>query len=167
RTVSPWVRAGPLGTGVVGWDSRPQQGRRPRLCPLWLRPRLCPASAPARFRWFSPPALSRCFAKSQNTEMERHILDCAGQVAYFLQSRVTASLGAVFGLSTCLSASVREEPEDPLNYFIGGCAAGAVLGVRAHSYLTGSTACLGFGITAALMKIGNKEGWRLTGPPKL
>ncbi|NXM63715.1 NDUAB dehydrogenase, partial [Illadopsis cleaveri] len=41
-----------------------------------------------------------------------------------------ATLGAVFGLSTCLSAQVREEPEDPLNYFIGGCAAGAVLGVR-------------------------------------
>lgn len=37
----------------------------------------------------------------------------------------------------------------------------------AHSYMTGTTACLGFGITAALMKIGNKEGWRLTGPPKL
>ncbi|KAI1230421.1 NADH dehydrogenase, partial [Lamprotornis superbus] len=64
-----------------------------------------------------------------------------------------ATLGAVFGLSTCLSAQVREEPEDPLNYFIGGCAAGAVLGVRAHSYFTGTTACLGFGITAALMKI--------------
>ncbi|XP_062366164.1 NADH dehydrogenase [ubiquinone] 1 alpha subcomplex subunit 11 [Cinclus cinclus] len=78
-----------------------------------------------------------------------------------------ATLGAVFGLSTCLSAQVREEPEDPLNYFIGGCAAGTVLGVRAHSYLTGTTACLGFGITAALMKIGNKEGWRLMGPPKL
>ncbi|XP_064590441.1 NADH dehydrogenase [ubiquinone] 1 alpha subcomplex subunit 11 [Zonotrichia leucophrys gambelii] len=78
-----------------------------------------------------------------------------------------ATLGAVFGLSTCLSAQVREEPEDPLNYFIGGCASGAVLGARAHSYLTGTTACLGFGITAALMKIGNKEGWRLTGPPKL
>lgn len=44
----------------------------------------------------------------------------------------TATLGAVFGLSTCLSAQVREEPEDPLNYFIGGCAAGAVLGVRGN-----------------------------------
>ncbi|XP_009575872.1 PREDICTED: NADH dehydrogenase [ubiquinone] 1 alpha subcomplex subunit 11, partial [Fulmarus glacialis] len=79
----------------------------------------------------------------------------------------TATLGAVFGLTTCLSAQIREEPEDPLNYFIGGCATGAVLGARAHSYMTGTTACLGFGITAALMKIGNKEGWRLTGPPKL
>uniref|UniRef100_A0A8C3PTV5 NADH dehydrogenase [ubiquinone] 1 alpha subcomplex subunit 11 n=1 Tax=Calidris pygmaea TaxID=425635 RepID=A0A8C3PTV5_9CHAR len=78
-----------------------------------------------------------------------------------------ATLGAVFGVTTCLSAQVREEPDDPLNYFIGGCAAGAILGARAHSYMTGTTACLGFGITAALMKIGNKEGWRLTGPPKL
>ncbi|XP_035750203.1 NADH dehydrogenase [ubiquinone] 1 alpha subcomplex subunit 11, partial [Egretta garzetta] len=82
-------------------------------------------------------------------------------------SLVAATLGAVFGLTTCLSAQIREKPEDPLNYFIGGCATGAVLGARAHSYMTGTTACLGFGITAALMKIGNKEGWRLTGPPKL
>ncbi|RMC00755.1 hypothetical protein DUI87_22438 [Hirundo rustica rustica] len=46
-----------------------------------------------------------------------------------------ATLGAVFGLSTCLSAQVREEPEDPLNYFIGGCAAGAVLGVRGKMWI--------------------------------
>ncbi|XP_010005585.1 PREDICTED: NADH dehydrogenase [ubiquinone] 1 alpha subcomplex subunit 11, partial [Chaetura pelagica] len=78
-----------------------------------------------------------------------------------------ATLGAVFGVTTCLTAQVREEPEDPLNYFIGGCATGAAIGVRAHSYMTGTTACLGLGIAAALMKIGNKEGWRLTGPPKL
>ncbi|XP_065508552.1 NADH dehydrogenase [ubiquinone] 1 alpha subcomplex subunit 11 isoform X1 [Caloenas nicobarica] len=131
-----------------------------------------------------------------------------------------ATLGAVFGVTTCLSAQIREKPEDPLNYFIGGCATGAVLGARdviyfarlpcefsvhsgtgwillllllhclsgwvgscgyaalasvgiwiqcerSHSYMTGTTACLGFGITAALMKIGNKEGWRLMGPPKL
>ncbi|PKK17572.1 NADH dehydrogenase (ubiquinone) 1 alpha subcomplex, 11, 14.7kDa [Columba livia] len=78
-----------------------------------------------------------------------------------------ATLGAVFGATTCLTAQIREKPDDPLNYFIGGCATGMVLGARAHSYMTGSTACLGFGVTAALMKIGNKEGWRLTGPPKL
>ncbi|OXB70023.1 UNVERIFIED_CONTAM: hypothetical protein H355_005291, partial [Colinus virginianus] len=107
------------------------------------------------------------------------------------------TLGAVFGLTTCLSAQVREEPESPLDYFIGGCATGAVVGARAngtdgqgtctvcpgplcaremvsivcffpaHSYMTGTVACLGLGATAALMKIGNKEGWRLTGPPKL
>jgi len=42
----------------------------------------------------------------------------------------TATLGAVFGVTTCLSAQIREEPRDPLNYFIGGCATGAVLGAR-------------------------------------
>ncbi|XP_009987213.1 PREDICTED: NADH dehydrogenase [ubiquinone] 1 alpha subcomplex subunit 11 [Tauraco erythrolophus] len=86
---------------------------------------------------------------------------------YQKEPNVTSTLGAVFGVTTCLSAQIREEPDDPLNYFIGGCATGALLGARAHSYMTGTTACLGFGITAALMKIGNKEGWRLTGPPKL
>ncbi|KAM8794865.1 NADH dehydrogenase [ubiquinone] 1 alpha subcomplex subunit 11 [Eudromia elegans] len=78
-----------------------------------------------------------------------------------------ATLGAVFGAATCLSAQLRGRPDDPLNYFLGGCAAGAVLGARAHSYMTGTTACLGLGMTAALMKIGKEEGWRLTGPPKL
>uniref|UniRef100_A0A8C0EU01 NADH dehydrogenase [ubiquinone] 1 alpha subcomplex subunit 11 n=1 Tax=Bubo bubo TaxID=30461 RepID=A0A8C0EU01_BUBBB len=79
----------------------------------------------------------------------------------------TATLGAVFGVTTCLSAQIREEPDSPLDYFIGGCATGAVLGARAHSYMTGTTACVGLGVTAALFKIGNKEGWRLMGPPKL
>ncbi|KAM4658272.1 NADH dehydrogenase [ubiquinone] 1 alpha subcomplex subunit 11 [Amazona ochrocephala] len=78
-----------------------------------------------------------------------------------------ATLGAVFGLTTCLSAEIREKPEDPLNYFIGGCASGALIGARTHNYFTGTMSCLGLGITAALVKIGNKEGWRLTGPPKL
>ncbi|OXB59985.1 hypothetical protein ASZ78_008121 [Callipepla squamata] len=44
-----------------------------------------------------------------------------------------AMLGAVFGLTTCLSAQVREEPESPLDYFIGGCATGAVVGARGKS----------------------------------
>ncbi|KAI6072161.1 NADH dehydrogenase [ubiquinone] 1 alpha subcomplex subunit 11 [Aix galericulata] len=82
-------------------------------------------------------------------------------------SATMATLGAVFGLTTCLSAQIREKPEDPLNYFIGGCATGIVLGARARSYMTGTIACLGFGAAAALMKIGRQEGWRLTGPPRL
>ncbi|XP_010022983.1 PREDICTED: NADH dehydrogenase [ubiquinone] 1 alpha subcomplex subunit 11, partial [Nestor notabilis] len=77
------------------------------------------------------------------------------------------TLGAVFGVTTCLTAEIREKPDDPLNYFIGGCASGAVVGAKTHNYFTGTMCCLGFGITAALMKIGNKEGWRLAGPPKL
>ncbi|XP_015741946.2 NADH dehydrogenase [ubiquinone] 1 alpha subcomplex subunit 11 [Coturnix japonica] len=78
-----------------------------------------------------------------------------------------ATLGAVFGVTTCISAQLRDEHDSPLDYFIGGCTTGAVLGARAHSYMTGTVACLGLGTAAALMKIGNKEGWRLTGPPKL
>ncbi|XP_068012484.1 NADH dehydrogenase [ubiquinone] 1 alpha subcomplex subunit 11 [Melanerpes formicivorus] len=78
-----------------------------------------------------------------------------------------ATLGAVFGATTCLSAQIREQPDDPLNYFIGGCATGVVLGARAHSYMTGTTACVGLGVLAALMKIGKQEGWRIAGPPKL
>ena len=42
----------------------------------------------------------------------------------------TATMGAIFGLGTCLSAQAREAPDDPLNYFIGGCASGIFLGAR-------------------------------------
>uniref|UniRef100_A0A2I2YKD1 NADH dehydrogenase [ubiquinone] 1 alpha subcomplex subunit 11 n=1 Tax=Gorilla gorilla gorilla TaxID=9595 RepID=A0A2I2YKD1_GORGO len=41
-----------------------------------------------------------------------------------------AAVGAVFGLTTCISAHVREKPDDPLNYFLGGCAGGLTLGAR-------------------------------------
>lgn len=43
---------------------------------------------------------------------------------------VLAALGAIFGMTTCLTAQAREAPNDPLNYFIGGCASGAFLGAR-------------------------------------
>ncbi|XP_077963648.1 NADH dehydrogenase [ubiquinone] 1 alpha subcomplex subunit 11 isoform X2 [Gasterosteus aculeatus] len=47
-----------------------------------------------------------------------------------------ASLGAIFGMATCLSAQAREAPEDPLNYFIGGCASGIFLGARKRSHVS-------------------------------
>lgn len=37
----------------------------------------------------------------------------------------------------------------------------------AHSVITGTTACLGLGIVAMLTKVGKKEGWRLSGEPRL
>lgn len=43
---------------------------------------------------------------------------------------LTAAVGAMFGLATCASAQIREKPDDPLNYFIGGCTAGLTLGAR-------------------------------------
>ncbi|MEE6487230.1 hypothetical protein FKM82_014841, partial [Ascaphus truei] len=78
-----------------------------------------------------------------------------------------ASLGAIFGLTTCFSAHLREKPEDPLNYFIGGCTSGIFLGVKTHNYMTGTTACLALGTIAALTKAGKKEGWVLFPNPKL
>lgn len=47
---------------------------------------------------------------------------------------LTAAVGAMFGLSTCVSAQVREKPDDPLNYFIGGCAGGLTLGANRNNY---------------------------------
>lgn len=49
----------------------------------------------------------------------KHILIC-----------LVAALGAIFGCTTCLSTHIREAPDDPLNYFIGGCASGIFLGAR-------------------------------------
>ncbi|KAG1955316.1 NADH dehydrogenase [ubiquinone] 1 alpha subcomplex subunit [Pimephales promelas] len=81
-------------------------------------------------------------------------------------NRKTA-MGAIFGMATCLSAHARDAPEDPTNYFIGGCASGVFLGARTHSAITGTAACLGLGTVAMLTKVGKTEGWRITGPPKL
>ncbi|XP_036410191.1 NADH dehydrogenase [ubiquinone] 1 alpha subcomplex subunit 11 [Megalops cyprinoides] len=78
-----------------------------------------------------------------------------------------ASLGAIFGMTTCLSAQARDAPDDPLNYFIGGCASGVFLGARTHSAMTGTTACLGLGVLAMFTKVGKKEGWKIAGPPEL
>ncbi|XP_046883465.1 NADH dehydrogenase [ubiquinone] 1 alpha subcomplex subunit 11 [Hypomesus transpacificus] len=78
-----------------------------------------------------------------------------------------ASLGAVFGLATCLSAQARDAPDDPSNYFIGGCASGVMLGARTHNAMTGATACLGLGTLAMFTKVAKLENWRITGPPRL
>ncbi|CAL8269844.1 NADH dehydrogenase [ubiquinone] 1 alpha subcomplex subunit 11 [Gadus morhua] len=78
-----------------------------------------------------------------------------------------AALGAVFGITTCLSAQARDAPEDPFNYFIGGCASGALLGAKTHSVVTGTSACLGLGALAFFTKVGKVEGWKLSTEPKL
>ncbi|KAK0156058.1 NADH dehydrogenase [ubiquinone] 1 alpha subcomplex subunit 11 [Merluccius polli] len=78
-----------------------------------------------------------------------------------------AALGAIFGMTTCLSAQARDSPDDPLNYFIGGCASGAFLGARTHSIMTGTSACLGLGLVAFFTKVGKVEGWKLSTEPKV
>ncbi|EAW69133.1 NADH:ubiquinone oxidoreductase subunit A11 [Homo sapiens] len=78
-----------------------------------------------------------------------------------------AAVGAVFGLTTCISAHVREKPDDPLNYFLGGCAGGLTLGARTHNYGIGAAACVYFGIAASLVKMGRLEGWEVFAKPKV
>ncbi|XP_038628913.1 NADH dehydrogenase [ubiquinone] 1 alpha subcomplex subunit 11 [Tachyglossus aculeatus] len=78
-----------------------------------------------------------------------------------------AAVGAMFGITSCISAQVREKPDDPLNYFFGGCAAGLTFGVRTHNYMTGASACMYLGVAAALLKMGKLEGWQIGGPPRL
>ncbi|MEJ1284097.1 NADHubiquinone oxidoreductase subunit A11 [Cricetulus griseus] len=78
-----------------------------------------------------------------------------------------AAIGAMFGLATCVSAQVREKPDDPLNYFIGGCAAGLTLGARTHSYGTAAVGCVYMGTAATLFKIGKLEGWDLFATPRV
>eukprot|EP00072_Mus_musculus_P047141 XP_006522880.1 PREDICTED: NADH dehydrogenase [ubiquinone] 1 alpha subcomplex subunit 11-like isoform X2 [Mus musculus] len=77
-----------------------------------------------------------------------------------------AAIRAMFGLTTCVSAQVREKPDDPLNYFIGNGAGGLTLGVRTHSYGTAAMGCVYMGTAAALFKIGKLEGWELFPTPK-
>ncbi|XP_006868957.1 PREDICTED: NADH dehydrogenase [ubiquinone] 1 alpha subcomplex subunit 11 [Chrysochloris asiatica] len=78
-----------------------------------------------------------------------------------------AAIGAVFGLASCVSAQVREKPDDPLNYFIGGCAGGLTLGARMHSYGVGAASCVYMGTVAALVKMGQLEGWKVFVEPKV
>ncbi|XP_059107847.1 NADH dehydrogenase [ubiquinone] 1 alpha subcomplex subunit 11 [Peromyscus eremicus] len=78
-----------------------------------------------------------------------------------------AAVGAMFGLATCASAQIREKPDDPLNYFIGGCTAGLTLGARAHSYGTAAVGCVYMGTAATLFKIGKLEGWEYFSSPKV
>ncbi|XP_077439926.1 NADH dehydrogenase [ubiquinone] 1 alpha subcomplex subunit 11 isoform X2 [Vanacampus margaritifer] len=78
-----------------------------------------------------------------------------------------AAMGAIFGMTTCLTAQVRDAPDEPVNYFVGGCASGIFLGARTHSITTGASACLGLGVLAFFGKVAKLENWRLIGPPKL
>ncbi|XP_015359326.1 NADH dehydrogenase [ubiquinone] 1 alpha subcomplex subunit 11 [Marmota marmota marmota] len=78
-----------------------------------------------------------------------------------------AAIGAVFGITSCFSAQVRGKPDDPLNYFLGGCAGGLTLGARTHNYGIAAAGCVYMGTAAALFKMGQLEGWELFAKPKV
>ncbi|XP_058019232.1 NADH dehydrogenase [ubiquinone] 1 alpha subcomplex subunit 11 [Ahaetulla prasina] len=76
------------------------------------------------------------------------------------KSTVTmATLGAVFGATSCISADLRDAPDDPLNYFIGGCASGMIIGAKTKNFLIGTSSCLGLGALGAFVKFSRQRGW--------
>uniref|UniRef100_U3F7G4 NADH dehydrogenase [ubiquinone] 1 alpha subcomplex subunit 11 n=1 Tax=Micrurus fulvius TaxID=8637 RepID=U3F7G4_MICFL len=76
------------------------------------------------------------------------------------KSTVTmATLGAVFAASSCISAELRDAPEDPMNYFIGGCASGMMIGARTNSFLIGTSSCIGLGALGAFSKFARQQNW--------
>ncbi|XP_008333046.2 NADH dehydrogenase [ubiquinone] 1 alpha subcomplex subunit 11 [Cynoglossus semilaevis] len=77
-----------------------------------------------------------------------------------------ASMGAIFGVTTCLSAQTLKNPEDPLNYFLGGCASGIILGARTRSAATGAKACLALGGLGYISQMAKNEKWNILQPPK-
>ncbi|XP_037598285.1 NADH dehydrogenase [ubiquinone] 1 alpha subcomplex subunit 11-like [Cebus imitator] len=77
-----------------------------------------------------------------------------------------AAVGAVSGLTSCITAQVRQKPDDPLNYFLGDCAGGLTVGSRMRNYEIGAACCVYFGIAAARFKMGGLEGWQLFPKPE-
>ncbi|KAJ7308416.1 hypothetical protein JRQ81_008961 [Phrynocephalus forsythii] len=75
-----------------------------------------------------------------------------------------AAVGAIFGAATCTASHLREDRDDPWNYFIGGCAAGTMFGARTHNFALGTYSCVVLGTAASLVKMGKLEGWRFMGP---
>jgi len=76
-----------------------------------------------------------------------------------------AALGAIFGMATCLSAQARDAPDEPMNYFIGGCASGIFLGAKAHNIVTGASSCMALGTVAFFAKVAKVEGWNYAHKP--
>uniref|UniRef100_A0A8C3TK77 NADH dehydrogenase [ubiquinone] 1 alpha subcomplex subunit 11 n=1 Tax=Chelydra serpentina TaxID=8475 RepID=A0A8C3TK77_CHESE len=76
---------------------------------------------------------------------------------------ITGRLGAALGLIGSAYHIILIPPESAFKA-VQTAATSTV--TMAHSYVTGSSACVGLGLLAAFTKIGKREGWRI-GPPKL
>lgn len=77
-------------------------------------------------------------------------------------------MAAAFTATTCLANTMRHK-DDKLNYFMGGCASGAVFGAWRGSGFAGFLACLAFGGAAVIKKISLEEGWSFVpeNPPRV
>ena len=69
-------------------------------------------------------------------------------------------MAAAFTAATCMATNLRHK-DDKLNYFIGGCAAGAVFGAWRKSGVAGVVASAFLGAAAFVKKSSLEEGWEI------
>ncbi|ROT78097.1 hypothetical protein C7M84_003185 [Penaeus vannamei] len=80
--------------------------------------------------------------------------------AYVRSTVPLAGAGAVFAAVTCASTSLRGK-DDKLNYFLGGSAAGGIIGVAARTFRVGVPVAAFLGLSAILYKDSKDNGWKL------
>ncbi|XP_069162441.1 NADH dehydrogenase [ubiquinone] 1 alpha subcomplex subunit 11 [Procambarus clarkii] len=71
-----------------------------------------------------------------------------------------AAAGATFAAVTCVSTNLRNK-DDGLNYFLGGNAAGSVIGAAKRSFRVGIPLGFALGCIAVLYKDGKDHGYQL------
>ncbi|XP_062944885.1 NADH dehydrogenase [ubiquinone] 1 alpha subcomplex subunit 11-like [Cynocephalus volans] len=80
----------------------------------------------------------------------------------------TATVAAMFGLTTGIRAPLGEKVDDPLNGLTEGCSRGLTLGARAHDHGGTTTACVyGVSPAAALLTMGQLQGCELSEKPRV
>lgn len=67
-------------------------------------------------------------------------------------------MAVAFTATTSVAQSIRKK-DDKINYFLGGCAAGTVLGTWQKCKVTGFVGCVVLGTAALLKKMSVEEGW--------
>ncbi|XP_076347084.1 NADH dehydrogenase (ubiquinone) B14.7 subunit [Tachypleus tridentatus] len=83
-------------------------------------------------------------------------LQTLGRISYWVAP--FATMGAVFSATTCVATNLRKK-DDPLNYFLGGCAAGSIMGAKYKSVGVGLGMCATLGIAGWLKRFGNDNGF--------
>ncbi|XP_070603987.1 NADH dehydrogenase [ubiquinone] 1 alpha subcomplex subunit 11 [Erythrolamprus reginae] len=104
-------------------------------------------------------ALAGLFGSTYHVILYSPETNLEGLIRLARSTATMAILGAVFGATSSISAELRDAPDDPKNYFIGGCASGIMIGAKTKNFLIGSASCVGLGALGAVVKVGKREGW--------
>ncbi|PSN30416.1 hypothetical protein C0J52_25443 [Blattella germanica] len=88
----------------------------------------------------------------------------AGRFAHFTFPFI--GMAAAFTAGTCIATNWRQK-DDKLNYFLGGCAAGAIFGAWRKSGVAAFAAAASLGALAVVKKMSLEEGWEFFPEPPL